>query len=263
MVPSLDQIAAFQRDGAVCLRGVVSPSELAQLTLGVDRNLADPSALAIEAVKPGEPGRFLEDFCNWQRIAEYEHYVRESSIAQIAGTLMDSSTVRFYHDHLLVKEAGTKQPTPWHQDQPYYNVAGRHVISMWTPIDPVPRASTLEFAAGSHLGEWLMPRTFLDREAKWFPEGALAEIPADPQPVIGWELEPGDAVFFHALTLHRSAGSAQRRRVVSFRFLGDDATHAVRRWRTSPPFPGLANELANGAPMDHPLFPTLWRAGLS
>jgi ectoine hydroxylase-related dioxygenase (phytanoyl-CoA dioxygenase family) len=103
----------------------------------------------------------------------------------------------------------------------------------------------------------LMPRTFLEREAKWFPEGALREIPEDPQPVIGWELEPGDAVFFHALTLHRSAGSAKRRRVVSFRFLGDDATHAPRRWRTSPPFPGLSDELAEGAPMDHPLFPVL------
>ncbi len=260
MIPSHDEIAAFQRDGAVRLRGVVSPTELEQLARGVDRNLNDPSHLAIEATKPGEPGRFLEDFCNWQRIEEYKHYVHESSIAQVVGALMASSSVRFYHDHLLVKEAGTKQPTPWHQDQPYYNVAGRQVISMWTPIDPVPRESTLEFAAGSHHGEWLMPRTFLDREAKWFPEGALAEIPDDPQPVIGWELEPGDAVFFHALTLHRSAGTAQRRRVVSFRFLGDDATHVVRHWRTSPPFPGLSDELADGAPMNHLLFPILWRA---
>ena len=260
MIPSDAEIAAFQRDGAVCLRGVVSSAELEQLTRGVDRNLNDPSELAIEAVKPGEPGRFLEDFCNWQRIDEYEHYVRESSIAQVVGALMGSSSVRFYHDHLLVKEAGTKQPTPWHQDQPYYNVAGRQVISMWTPIDPVPRESTLEFVAGSHHGEWLLPRTFLDREAKWFPEGALAEIPEGPQPVIGWDLEPGDAVFFHALTLHRTAGSAQRRRVVSFRFLGDDATHAVRRWRTSPPFTCLVDELADGNPMDHPLFPILWQA---
>jgi ectoine hydroxylase-related dioxygenase (phytanoyl-CoA dioxygenase family) len=258
--PTDDDVAAYLRDGAVCLRGVVSPADLELLTRGVDRNLSDPSALAIEATKSGEPGRFLEDFCNWQRISEYEQYLRESSIGQVAGALMNSSLVRFYHDHLLVKEACTQQPTPWHQDQPYYNVAGRHVVSMWTPIDPVPRPSTLEFAAGSHTGEWLMPRTFLDREAKWFPEGALAEIPPDPQPVIGWALEPGDAVFFHALTLHRSAGSPTRRRVVSFRFLGDDATHAPRRWRTSPPFPGLEDELADGAPMDHPLFPVLWQA---
>jgi ectoine hydroxylase-related dioxygenase (phytanoyl-CoA dioxygenase family) len=258
MTPTEQQIADFQRDGALCLRGVVTSGEIAQLTKGVEQNLAELSPRAIEASKPDDPGRFVEDFCNWQRISEYKKYVHESPIAQVVGALMGSSSVRFYHDHLLVKEAGTQQPTPWHQDQPYYNVSGRHVVSAWIPLDPVPRASTLEVAAGSHLGEWLMPRTFLDRESKWFPEGSLQEIPEDPQPVLGWEVEPGDVVFFHALTLHRSAGATQRRRVLSLRFLGDDARHAPRRWVTSPPFPGLAAQLEEGAPMNHELFPVLW-----
>ena len=56
-----------------------------------------------------------------------------------------------------------------------------------------------------------MPRTFLDGQAQWFPEGSLAELPdidGDPErfPVIGWELEPGDAVCFHMLTLHAAGG---------------------------------------------------------
>ena len=49
----------------------------------------------------------------------------------------------------------------------------------------------------------------------------------------------------------------QRRRVFSARFLGDDARHAPRPWRTSPPFPGLSDRLADGAPMDDALFPLL------
>jgi hypothetical protein len=53
-----------------------------------------------------------------------------------------------------------------------------------------------------------------------------------------------------------------RRRVVSLRFLGDDVRHVVRPWATSPPFPGLADELADGAPLDHPLFPVLWSAAM-
>jgi ectoine hydroxylase-related dioxygenase (phytanoyl-CoA dioxygenase family) len=75
-------------------------------------------------------------------------------------------------------------------------------------------------------------------------------------------LEPGDAVCFHMLTLHAASGvtGTHRRRVFSVRFLGDDVTHAPRRWRTSPEFPGLSAELPEGAPMDHPLFPVLWRA---
>jgi hypothetical protein len=45
--------------------------------------------------------------------------------------------------------------------------------------------------------------------------------------------------------------------VFSVRFLGDDTRHAPRRWTTSPDFPGLADTLPAGAPMDHPLFPLL------
>jgi hypothetical protein len=39
--------------------------------------------------------------------------------------------------------------------------------------------------------------------------------------------------------------------------LGDDMVHAPRTWTTSPSFPGLADDLPAGAPLDHPLFPVL------
>jgi ectoine hydroxylase-related dioxygenase (phytanoyl-CoA dioxygenase family) len=180
---------------------------------------------------------------------------------------MRSHSARLYHDHMLTKESGTRQRTPWHQDQPYYNIEGRQNCSFWIPVDPVTRESTLEFVAGSHLGPWLMPRSFMDSQARWFPEGTLADLPdveaqRERYRILGWALEPGDAVCFHMLTLHASAGvsSGRRRRVFSVRFLGDDITHAPRRWKTSPEFPGLVDVLPPGAAMQHPLFPELWRA---
>jgi ectoine hydroxylase-related dioxygenase (phytanoyl-CoA dioxygenase family) len=255
----------FWRDGAVCVRGAFSASDIDLARRAIDANLADLSPYAKRA-SGAEDGAFVEDFCNWQRIPELDEFVRTSPAAEVAADLIGSSQrVRLYHDHVLVKEPGTRQRTPWHQDLPYYNVAGRLNISMWIPVDPVPRASTLEFVKGSHLGPWYMPRTFLDGRAQWFPEGSLAELPdvdADPEryPVIGWELEPGDVVCFHMLTLHAAGGVGDnRRRVLSLRFLGDDMVHAVRGWPTSPPFPGLADELPDGSPLDHPLFPVVWR----
>ncbi len=255
----------FWRDGAVCVRGAFSAADIDLARRAIDANLSHLSPYAKRASDAGD-GAFVEDFCNWQRIAELDEFIRTSPAAAIAADLMGSSErVRLYHDHVLVKEPGTRQRTPWHQDLPYYNVAGRLNISMWIPVDPVPRQSTLEFVKGSHLGPWYMPRTFLDGQAQWFPEGSLAELPdidADPErfPVIGWELEPGDVVCFHMLTLHAAGGVGgnHRRRVLSLRFLGDDMVHAVRDWPTSPPFPGLADELADGAPLDHPLFPVVW-----
>ncbi len=260
--PTID---AFRRDGAACVRGAFSHDQLRLVESVIERNLAQPSGRSLVASRPDDPGRFFEDFCNWQRSPELEEVVRSSPAAAIAGVLMGANGVRFYHDHVLVKEPGTAQHTPWHQDQPYYNVDGAQTCSVWIPVDPVSRRATLEFVAGSHLGPWLMPRTFMDNQAKWFPDGALDELPDIERDrsafeIVGWELEPGDAVFFNMLTLHCAGGveGSRRRRVLSLRFLGDDVTHAPRGWKTSPDFPGLAEELAAGAPMDHPLFPVVW-----
>jgi len=256
----------FWRDGAVCVRGAFAPEQVELARDAIDAVLADLSPFAKRA-SAADDGAFVEDFCNWQRIPAMEAFIRTSPAAAIAGELMGATRVRLYHDHVLVKEPGTRQRTPWHQDIPYYDVDGRQNISMWCPVDPVSRASTLELVAGTHLGPWYMPRSFLDGQAKWFPDGSLAELPdiaGDPDRfrIIGWELEPGDAVFFHMLTLHGSAGveGPNRRRVLSVRFLGDDMVHAPRQWVTSPPFPGLEDELPAGAPLDHPLFPVLWEA---
>ncbi|PUE09842.1 phytanoyl-CoA dioxygenase family protein [Limnohabitans sp. T6-20] len=257
-------VANYQRDGAVCIRNLFTPDEVELLKSGIEANLAQPSPRGMVASRPDDPGRFFEDFCNWQDIPQYKRFIFDTPLAALAQRLMQSTTVRLYHDHLLVKEPGTRQRTPWHQDQPYYNVDGLQNISFWIPVDPVTRASTLEFIAGSHRGPWLMPRTFMTNQAKWFPEGSLAELPnienhREDFPILGWDLQPGDLACFHMLSLHASAGvdGTNRRRVYSVRFLGDDMTHAPRPWVTSPPFPGLDQELPAGAPMDHALFPLM------
>jgi ectoine hydroxylase-related dioxygenase (phytanoyl-CoA dioxygenase family) len=261
------QVAAFRRDGAICLRNFLNRDEIALLADGIDTNIACPSERAKVASRPADPGKFLEDFCNWQDNEAYRRLIFESPLAAVAGRLMRSQTVRLYHDHMLVKEAGTSQRTPWHQDQPYYNIEGRQSCSMWIPVDIVRRQSSLEFVAGSHRGPWLMPRSFMDNQANWFAEGSLAELPdidvaRGKYPLLSWEVEPGDVVCFHMLTLHSAGGVSgeRRRRVFSLRFLGDDIRHAPRKWVTSPEFPGLQEQLPAGATMDHPLFPLLWSA---
>ena len=105
-------------------------------------------------------------------------------------------------------------------------------------MDPVPEDGCLELVAGSHRGPWLMPRTFRHRQARWFPEGSMAELPeieADRNAfdIRRFDLQPGDAIFFAA-------------------------RHAPRPWRTSPSFDDLEAELPAGAAMDHPLFPVVW-----
>ena len=259
-----DQIAEFREFGVTIIRNLFSEDEVRTIERGIEKNLAEPGPMFKVASKPEDPGKFVEDFCNWDRIDEFRSIAFESRAADIALQLMGGTSVRLFHDHVLVKEPGTLQPTPWHQDQPYYNVDGKMNVSMWVPVDPVAPESTLEFLAGSHKMGWLMPRTFMDNQAKWFPEGTMSEIPdiesdRESYDIRGWAMQPGDAVFFHMLTIHHAYGvpGVNRRRAFSLRFLGDDMVHAPRDWVTSPNFDGLNLEIPPGAPMEYQLFPLL------
>ncbi len=257
--------AAYQRDGVVLVRGAVPPDLLSLAEAGVEAVTADPSPRAIVASADDDPGFFIEDFRTSERQPELKQLVTSPRLGRLAAELTGSRTIRFYHDHVLVKRAGTRQPTPWHQDQPYYDIDGWQNVSFWIPVDPVPEEASLEVAVGSHLGPWYLPRTFLDEQARWFPEGTLAEPPdmeAEPAPfaTVRWALEPGDLVAFHMAALHR-AGAApldRDRRVVSVRYIGDDVVHAPRVWTTSPDFSDVTASLTPGDALDHPLFPLVW-----
>ncbi|MBK8074993.1 MAG: phytanoyl-CoA dioxygenase family protein [Kineosporiaceae bacterium] len=262
------QAEQYARDGVTLVRGLLTPEQVELARAGIERVLAEPGPLAQTASRRDDPGRFVEDFRRWQQVPEIEALARTSAVPRIAAQLMAAAgadgPVRFYHDHVLVKEGGTRQRTPWHQDQPYYNVDGLGT-SAWIPVDPVPEEGCLELVAATHRGPWLMPRTFLTGEAKWFPEGSLAELPDIESSrktfdIRRFEMAPGDAIFFDFLTVHGAPGFpfVGRRRVLSLRYLSCLSRHAPRRWRTSPPFEHLEAELADGAELDHPLFPVVW-----
>jgi ectoine hydroxylase-related dioxygenase (phytanoyl-CoA dioxygenase family) len=236
------EIDAFQRDGAVAIRGAFA-DWVDVIAAGIERNMAAPGEYASENAVT--EGRFFDDYCNWTRIPEFERIVRESPAAGIAAAAMRSKTVQFFHDHVLVKEPGTSKATPWHQDGPYYFVEGRQTVSFWIPADPV-REATLRFIAGSHRWErmvrpvsWADDSDFYASADLWRDVPDPDRNPADGQ-VLEWTLAPGDAVLFDFRTAHGARGNpdGKRRRALSLRFVGDDARYVERPGRTSPPFPG-------------------------
>ena len=106
-----EHIAKYRVDGATVVRGLFNATEMKLLETGIERNMEKPSPLAIVASKPEDPGYFIEDFCNWQRIPEFKQFIFELPAAEIAGQLMGGNEVRLYHDHLLVKEPKTVATT--------------------------------------------------------------------------------------------------------------------------------------------------------
>lgn len=237
-----EMVGAYRRDGVVLIRGLWK-DWVDVIRAGIDRNMKEPGPYAAENLKPGEGGRFFDDYCNWQRIPEFERVIRESEVAGVAARLMGSDIVQLFHDHVLVKEPGTSKPTPWHQDGPYYFVKGSHTVSFWSPADPVREAS-LRCVAGSH--RWpkeVLPKRWL-AGADFYPDPEAYMAVPDPDSegmdVREWEMEPGDAVAFDYQTLHGARGNqaAGRRRAFSLRLVGRDAHYVERPGPTSPPFPG-------------------------
>jgi len=256
------QIADFQRDGAIVLHGVFR-DWLDLMAEGVAQNMAEPGAYASENAVT--EGRFFDDYCNWTRIAAYETVIRKSPAAELAATAMQSGSAQFFHDHLLVKEAGTPKPTPWHQDAPYYFVQGQQTVSMWIPLDPVREAS-LRFIAGSHRWDrmvrpvsWADDSDFYQGDHDWTPVPDPDANPAANR-VLEWPMDPGDVVLFDFRTVHGARGntSPNRRRALSLRWMGDDARYVDRPGRTSPPFPG--HGMRSGDRLRADWFPVLWTA---
>jgi len=76
---------------------------------------------------------------------------------------------------------------------------------------------------------------------------------------LSWELEPGDVVCHHPLTVHGAGGnkSATQGRIgLSERFLGDDVQWDPRPYTVKIPNPP---KVPNGAyPADDAVFPIIW-----
>lgn len=255
-------IEQFNRDGAAVLRGVFS-DWVETLRDGIAANMDEPAPNARIYRGENGGGRFFVDYCNWDRIPQYKDFIFNSPAAEIGAELMDSNAVQLFHEHVLVKEAATGVPTPWHQDAPYYCVDGPKTLSLWVPLDEVPRETTLEFIAGSHKwGKFYRPQRFNGQPLN--ENDGLEEIPdvnanKDDYDILAWAVSPGDAIAFDYRTIHgapANTDAGRERRAFSLRLLGDDVRFVRREGIvTSPPFEQIT--LQNGDPVVADEFPML------
>jgi len=267
---SNEDIATYQRDGVVKITGAVDPQWVARMQRVIDEKLAHPSRWANDANPGAREGRLFTDRYQWRDDPEIHAFVFDSGLARLAAEAMGSREVRFYFDHLLVKEPHTDQITPWHQDVPYWPFLGRQICSIWVALtDVTVEQSAMEFVRGSHAtGRYYLPKLFGDREdhpAEWTRQATGEPVPpieahrADYD-IVGWDLNAGDAVLFSAWLLHWAPGNAsdRRRAAISTRWLGDDAI-----WHPHPGADPTVTEadvaLSPGDPArDDDRFPLVW-----
>lgn len=289
-----DEIAAFHRDGAVLLKGVLGQEWLDLMAVGLDTAIAERDAMSSDL----SGGALRVDQFPAAKSPELRRMIDESPIAEIVGRALESP-VSFYMDQLFHKPAGLVPPTPWHQDTCYYNLDGHDLIRAWVSPDPVARDVSLEVVRGSH--RWNATYAPLagrdatkDDEARKTFESATEDAPVlgadtyktwsyasgvrdqslpkvpdinasrDSFDIVGWDYEPGDVILFHGHILHSALGDVVTkgtRRAHASLWAGRDVHYLHRAGQIIPDPIALYNhEPKSGQPLtDFPdVFPTLW-----
>ena len=260
------QRKAYEDDGALVLRGVIDPAWLPRLAEAIERDIASPGPNYHGYAADNGTGRFHDNLRLWQSDDCFREFCLKSNLPALAQQFFQSQRVNLLYDQLFVKEPGTINPTRWHNDQPYWPVRGKHVMSFWLPLDPVTEDSgAVKFIRGSHKWDrWFQPETFgknpaqndYERNDDYEP---MPDIDAalDDYDIVSWDLEPGDAYVFHGMTVHGAGGNLRqdrRRRGYTVRYTGDDAVYDTRPG-TSVPLHDA--DLNDGDPMTGAFFPLI------
>ena len=255
-------VERYKTHGVVVLRNVLTQKAIDELSQSLEQNMQSPGLWANEYAANSKQGRFFDDYVNWSRFEHYKTHALTGSLPRVALELMQKNSGRFFHEHVLVKESGNNQVTPWHNDEPYYGVDSTNNVSLWAPLDPIPKEIALRAICGSHRwGKKYIPRKFVDQSAyvasatdyEPLPDSQILDTAAE---IETFEAMPGDVVAFHFRTLHSAPATTNyenRRRVISFRYVDCDAVWATRPWKTSPPLEPC--NLKPGDPLNDDRFP--------
>lgn len=252
-----DEVDLFTREGVVRLPGMLAEDAVEQLRQVIEDELEQSWRAHHPTADIPTTGRFHNDGFLWRRHDLLRKLCLCSGLPETAAQLMGSSTALLLMDEVFVKEPGTNLSIPWHTDISYWPISGRQMLSFWIALDVVDIVNgAVRFRVGSH--QWATvhrPTSFLLGRSKEESPGAM--MPSDDD-ITSWSLVPGDAIAFHAYTLHHSPGNSamgRRRRAYSIRYGGADVRYDPRPG-TSPMMtvPGLTP----GAELPSDMFPTAW-----
>jgi len=229
---SPDEVRRYHEDGVVMIPQAIDPNWMRLIEAGVEKARGDMS-LQGRFMSRKTRGYQMDTFL-WKREDELRDAIYYGPFAHWAQQLLGAREVRFFYDQMFVKEPGTDAPTPWHQDLSFWPIRGEQITSFWIPLDPVTRESSgLMYVRGSHRWPQRFKAISPDYVAAIIDETMddVPDINANPEnyELLDWEMQPGDMLMFHPLTLHGSHGNqhrTRRRRALALRWTGDDVVWA-------------------------------------
>ncbi len=252
-------IAQYRSDGATILRGAIPSLWIERMRPAIDTALRSHHGVTHV---PSATGSFTNAFFQWLDHPVFAAFLKDSPLPEIAARFLASGEVHFFYDQLLVKEANTPESTPWHQDLPYWPVAGGELVSIWVPFDRATRETgSLYYVKGSHL--WGKDDLTAEMIGQRFADLPEPGVPNERFTYLNWDLEPGDILLHHPRMVHGAPGNttlSARRRAIATRWATPDVTFAPTA-RSFFDFLGddlPKHGLKAGDRLDGPVFPKVW-----
>jgi ectoine hydroxylase len=199
---SEQQVQQYHEDGYLLVRGLLSPAEIDLLgrTAREDRVLDQHSFGKAD----GEGGTVRLSLWNHPGDTIYGMVARSESVVGAAEKLLGGE-VYHYHSKMIMKDAKVGGAWAWHQDYGYWYQNG--VLFPWLTsasiaVDRATRENgCLQVIKGSHhLGRI---EHVLTGEQAGADQERVSEVLKRLE-LVYVEMEPGDALYFHANLLHRS-----------------------------------------------------------
>jgi phytanoyl-CoA hydroxylase len=179
--------ATYEQFGYVVVRQLFPPDEVAALK---------DEILRVVAEKGHHAGVFVGLAATSPVFAEA---MRDPRLLDALEPLLGPD-IEFLSDKVVYKSADLDYGSPWHQDWPYWK--GAHKLSVWVALEAATKENgCLKLLPGSHKS--LAEHDGTAKEGEGFGH-RLAEDAVDETLAVSLPCEPGDAVFFHDLTLHAS-----------------------------------------------------------
>lgn len=191
-------VEAYRREGYLPGRPLLSAEEAARLRADCERccGVAETSAGGRR-----QASNRLRPHLLFPWAAEL---VRHSAILDAVERLIGPDILVF-HVTVWLKEPGTENYVPWHQDATYFGLAPFEHVTAWTALTPsTPENGCVQILPGTHNDGQLGHRDERDHKAM-LSRGQTLTKTLDDSAAVDLVMRPGDVSFHHTLAIHRSA----------------------------------------------------------
>lgn len=216
-----EQVEFYRVNGFVVLGALTDEAELADLRVVYDRLFADRLSLArgesFDLSGESEDRPALPQILGPSRFAPELKETKLWANARLVASRLLGINVEDFGDHAILKPAGYGAPTPWHQDEAYWDPALHYdSLSIWIPLqEAMVESGCMHFLPGTHLSE-VLPHRPIGDDPKVHGLELAVDLPEGLSPV-ACPLPAGACTVHHNRTLHYAGanrGTVDRRALI-------------------------------------------------